>query len=237
MNMILIDKNDYTEDPNVVHIEGRRFIHIKEVLSPEPGSLLKCGELNGLVGTAQVISMQKKHVELKVSLVDKPPKEIPVKAIIALPRPLAFKRILQNITTMGVKHIFFINAARVEKSYWQSPVLKESCINNQIRLGLEQARDTILPEVRLCRSFKQFVEKELPDIAKGSKAVVAHPGSDKVLPELTGKPVILAVGPEGGFSQYETDKLSDCGFDRISMGERIFKTETALTALIAKVSI
>ncbi len=237
MNIILVDKNDYTDDPDVVRIEGRRFIHIKKVLSPEKGNFLKCGEVDGLMGTAQVLSMHDNYVDLKVSFVDQPPKELRVQVIIALPRPIALKRILQNVTAMGVKRIFIINAERVEKSYWQSSVLENSSINNQLILGLEQARDTVLPELRLCRSFKLFVENDLPEIIKGTKAILAHPGSDKVLPSLFEGPKTIAIGPEGGFSEYEIEKLSGCGFDMISIGERILKTATAVTALIAKVSI
>ncbi|MBF0253111.1 MAG: 16S rRNA (uracil(1498)-N(3))-methyltransferase [Candidatus Omnitrophica bacterium] len=234
MNIILVEKKDFVNESNAVRIAGRRFTHIKEVLSAKVGDLLKCGELGGKMGTGEIIYIDKSHVELKVSLTEDPPRALPVNVVVALPRPKVIKRLLQNITTLGVKKIFLINANLVEKSYWQSPALSESEIKKQLILGLEQARDTILPEVTLCRSFKIFVEDKLPGIIKGKKAILAHPGSTDPCPILKNKPTTIAIGPEGGFITYEIEKLISIGFTEISLGKRILKTETALIALLSK---
>lgn len=234
MNIILIDKNDHIDGTGTVRISGRRFTHIKKVLSPEEGDILKCGELGGLLGSAEVLDINEKHIDMKVTLSEEPPEKIPVTVILALPRPKALKRILQNMTSLGVKRVILINAARVEKSYWQSPALKESCIREQLILGLEQARDTVLPEVRSFRSFKVFVEDELPDMVKGTRAILAHPASDRTFPEASSGVFTLVVGPEGGFTPYEIEELSGCGCEQVSLGKRILKTETAVTVMIAK---
>ncbi|MBF0494534.1 MAG: 16S rRNA (uracil(1498)-N(3))-methyltransferase [Candidatus Omnitrophica bacterium] len=234
MNILLIDKNDYTDGPGTVRVYGRRFIHVKEILSPAVGDSLKCGELGGLMGLAHVTAMNDEYLEMKVSLTEAPPAKIPVNVILALPRPRVFRRILQNATSMGVRKIFIINANRVEKSYWQSPALHDSVIKEQLILGLEQANDTIPPTVTLCKSFDIFMKNDLPDIIKGTKPILAHPGAGDHLCPSAGETVTLAVGPEGGFIQHEVEEFCKFGFGLVGLGKRILKTETALTALIAR---
>jgi 16S rRNA (uracil1498-N3)-methyltransferase len=84
------------------------------------------------------------------------------------------------------------------------------------------------------KRFKPFVEDELPALIANTQALVAHPGAVTPCPSHCSEPVTLAVGPEGGFIRYEIDKLTECGFSPIHMGERILRVETAITALLAK---
>jgi RsmE family RNA methyltransferase len=122
----------------------------------------------------------------------------------------------------------------VEKSYWQSPVLDSDALQEQLVLGLEQARDTMLPEALLRPLFKPFVEDELPGLIKGSLPLVAHPVASVLCPRDVKSAVTLAIGPEGGFIPYEIEKLVACGFTVVQMGERILSVETAVPALISR---
>ena len=122
----------------------------------------------------------------------------------------------------------------MEKSYWHTPLLEEGAIREQILLGLEQAGDTMLPEVTLCRFFKPFVEDTVPGIIGGRTALLADPyAADRCPRDITG-PLTLAIGPEGGFLPHEVDIFKEAGFLPVTMGSRILKTETAVVALIAK---
>ena len=69
---------------------------------------------------------------------------------------------------MGVKRIVLIGARRVERSFWNSRVLREPALHEQLVLGLEQACDTVLPEVLLRTRFKTFVVDELPQWSRDS---------------------------------------------------------------------
>jgi RsmE family RNA methyltransferase len=135
---------------------------------------------------------------------------------------------------MGVKKICLIHAYRVEKSFWSSPFLDETSIRDQLILGLEQACDTIMPEILLWPLFKPFVEDELPGIMTGTLSLVAHPEAAMECPRNVSENVTLAIGPEGGFIQYEIDKLTECGFQAVSMGERILRVEAAVPALLSR---
>jgi RsmE family RNA methyltransferase len=234
MNLILIEKKDYVNDSGLVRISGRRFDHIINIINPGIGDQLKCGELGGCIGVGTVKSINQKDIELKMSLAEQPPDKLPITLILALPRPIYLKRILQNITSMGVEKIYIINSWRVEKSYWQSKVLDPDIIEEQLKIGLEQAKDTVLPFIKLCKYFSSFIEEDLGDIISGKKALLADPRADKGCPSVIGQPLVLAVGPEGGFIDPEIDKLISCGFLPVRLGARTLKTETAVTAFISQ---
>jgi len=138
------------------------------------------------------------------------------------------------MTVLGVKRIILVNAVRVEKSYWQSPFLAPDAIRRQAILGLEQARDTVLPEIVLKPRFKPFIEDELPAILQGTTALAAHPAANSACPREVNGPVTLAVGPEGGFVPYEIDMLVSRGFTAVSLGVRALNIETAVSALIGR---
>jgi RsmE family RNA methyltransferase len=233
MNLILLASDDVAA-ADVVRLSGGRAEHIRGVLRGSPGDDLVVGMVNGRIGRGTVIRLE--PLELRVTLERDPPPPLPVTLILALPRPKVLNRVIAGATSMGVKKIFVINAWRVEKSYWKSPRLAPENLHRQMVAGLEQAVDTVLPSIELRRLFRPFVESELPSIAAGTRALVAHPRAGAGFPgELRG-PVTLSIGPEGGFIEQEIESLQRIGFEAVSMGPRILRVETAIAAMLAQVS-
>ncbi|MFW1676776.1 16S rRNA (uracil(1498)-N(3))-methyltransferase [Pontibacter sp. JAM-7] len=236
MNLILLFTDDFGPQgyqPNShVTLTDRRFLHIKQVQQPSLGDQLKVGLLNGDLGSATVIACTDNSIILQVSLDSSPPPALPMTLILALPRPKMLKRILQTSATMGVKKLYLINALRVDKSYWSSPVLDAA--EEHLLLGLEQAGDTVMPRIELRKRFKPFVEDELPAITAGTRALVAHPYHADACPIAENSPTTLAIGPEGGFIPYEIEKLQQAGMRSIHIGKRILRVETAVPALLSR---
>ncbi len=233
MNLILLFKDDFIAE-NKVRLEGRRLRHVLEVHRPAVRDELRVGLADGLIGTGCITSLKATSLEMEVSLVHPPPSPLPLTIILALPRPKVLRRILLSVTAMGVKRIFLLNSYRVEKSFWQSPVLKPESIQSQLVLGLEQARDTVLPEVLLKPFFKPFAEDEAPELIKNTLSLIAHPVAEGPCPRDVRQPVTLAIGPEGGFIPYEVERLISCGFQAVHLGERILNIEAAVPALISR---
>jgi RsmE family RNA methyltransferase len=144
------------------------------------------------------------------------------------------KRILIDATSLGIKRIVLINSWKVDKSYWQTPNLKAGLLREKMLLGLEQARDTSLPELILAPRFKPFVEDELDRWAGPGRRLLAHPGDFPAMPCDLSEPVTLAIGPEGGWTDYEVEMLQRQGFACHSFGTRILRVETALPALVGR---
>ena len=233
MNLLLLEDGDFIAE-DTVRLSGRRLKHLLEVHRAEAGDSLRVGRLNGLMGTGQLISLNHEQAELAVTL-DKPaPEKLPLALLLALPRPKMLRRVLQTVSSMGVSRLVLLNSYRVEKSFWQTPFLEPAAIREQLILGLEQARDTVLPEVTLEKRFKPFVEDQLPGIAAGTLGLVGHPGDYPACPRAVEQAVTLAIGPEGGWIPYEVEKLQHAGLQPVQLGARILRVETAVTALLAR---
>ena len=234
MNLILLHPDDLA-NASRARLTGRRLKHVLDVHRANPGDQLAVGLLGGKIGTGTVTLIDRTVLEMDVCLDRDPPAGLPLTVMLALPRPKVLRRVLYSLSVLGVKRIILVNAARVEKSYWQSPFLSPEAIRHKVILGLEQSRDTVLPEVILKPLFKPFVEDELPEIMHGTLALAAHPGAGAPIPRQVSSPVTLAVGPEGGFVPYEIDKLVSRGFAVVSLGERVLNVETAVPALISRI--
>ncbi len=232
MNLILLDDADFRGD-RVVVADHRRADHIRTVLKAAAGDRLRVGKRGGLIGEGRVTRIDVGAVELNVSLTQAPPDPLPVTLLLALPRPKCLRRIIQGVVTMGVKRVALFGAFRVEKSYWDTPWLTETELEAQVTLGLEQAGDTMPPLITTHRLFKPFVEDELPVLIGGRRLLVAEPGA-ATCPAGLREPVVLAVGPEGGFTEYELKRFADAGFQPVGLGSRILRTEQAVPALIGR---
>ncbi|MFC1576830.1 16S rRNA (uracil(1498)-N(3))-methyltransferase [Candidatus Omnitrophota bacterium] len=234
MNLILLLKEDLAGTHTRVRLSGRRYEHIRDILKSSAGDELCVGAEGGRIGKGRVLAIDNKTVEMKVSLEKDPPLPLPLTLILALPRPLVLRRVLIHATVLGVKKIVLLHTKRVQKSYWKSPALGEEKIREQFILGLEQAKDTIIPEIQFRKRFKSFVEDELPGMIKGTKGFVAHSEGDAARSVRNDAPVTLVIGPEGGFIPYEIERLKLSGCAPVSFGERIMNVETAVVACISR---
>ncbi|MCW2290175.1 RsmE family RNA methyltransferase [Pseudomonas sp. BIGb0408] len=233
MNLLLLEDGDFIAADRV-RLDGRRLTHLHEVHRAESGDTLRVGRLGGEMGGGQLLQLDANSAELQVSFDQPPPAKLPLTLLLALPRPKMLKRVLQSVAAMGVPRLILLNSYRVEKSFWQTPFLEPAAIREQLILGLEQARDTVLPEVIVEKRFKPFVEDRLPQLAAGTLGLVGHPGLYPACPRAVEQPVTLAIGPEGGWIPYEVDKLAEAGLQPVQLGERILRVETAVTALLAR---
>lgn len=233
MNLLLLEDGDFVA-PDRVRLQGRRLQHLREVHRAECGDSLRVGRLGGLMGRGELLSLNAEQAELQISLDTPPPAKLPLTLLLAVPRPKMLKRVLQTVSAMGVARLVLLNSYRVEKSFWQTPFLEPAAIREQLILGLEQARDTVLPEVTLEKRFKPFVEDRLPALADGTLGLTGHPGDYPACPRAVEGPVTLAIGPEGGWIPYEVELLRLAGLQPVQLGERILRVETAVPALLAR---
>ena len=233
MNLVLLSPDDMVTDERA-RITGRRLRHVLDVHRAGVGDELLVGLLGGKIGRGTVARLDEAVLEMDVRLDRDPPPGLPLTVVLALPRPKVLRRVLFTMTVMGVKRIVLVNAARVEKSYWQSPFLQQDWILRQLVLGLEQACDTVLPEVLLRKRFKPFAEDELPGMCTDTIKLVAHPSGPDPCPREVTRPVTLAIGPEGGFVPFEIEKFRSLGFSVVHAGVRVLNVETAVSSLIAR---
>ena len=95
-----------------------------------------------------------------------------------------------------------------------------------------------MPLVSIHKRFKVLVEDLLDAIAPDSRRLVAHPGADLTIRDAlrdtaADERVMLAIGPEGGWNDFELDLLQSHGFTPVGLGSRTLTTTTACIALLA----
>ncbi len=242
MNIILAESDEITD--HFIHLTDHRAEHVVKVLRSEVGDEVRMGIVNGGKGKGEILALGKKHpffVDLRVEISELQPKVPQLDLILALPRPIMLKRILSQVSALGVGEIHLIHANRVEKSFWGASVVAERGFKTYLVQGLEQAVETRLPKIFLHRKFKPFIEDYYPGIRDSyCYHLLAHPGGQTSLQqEIGGKPgrALFAIGPEGGWVDYEVQKFKEQGFVDCSIGERILKVDTAVIALHARISL
>ena len=242
MNIILLDREEVIGD--LVTLSDHRAEHIVKVLRASPNDRVTVGIINGKVGNGIIKELGQRrpyHVKLKVILDKIPEAPAPLDIMLALPRPIVFKRVIRHLTTLGVDRVLVVNAAKVEKSYWQSSVVTDEGWKQYMREGLEQAVDTRVVDFTFFRGFRPFIQDVVPEIKdRYAQMLVAHPESNNDLASIYNageKPVLLAIGPEGGWNEYELEQMRIQGFDQFSLGPRILRVETAATAVHASITL
>lgn len=233
MNLVLLLPEDLVAADRA-RLTGRRLQHVREVQRVTPGAKLAVGLLGGGMGRGVVRQVDDAALELEFTLDLAPPPKLPLTLVLALPRPKVLNRVVAAAASLGVARLVLLNAWKVEKAYWSSPRMRPENLREQLLLGLEQAKDTVLPELSLARLFRPFVEDVLPGLVGAGTGLLAHPGTGQGAPTVLAAPVTLAIGPEGGWIDAEVQGLRSAGLQPLDLGPRILRTETALAALVGR---
>ncbi len=238
MNLILLEPEELQPDGTAVLTDARAR-HVREVLRAAPGEQIRAGVVDGALGVASVLESGR-QLRLQFEATAERPPRPPVDLLLALPRPKVLNRLWSVLASLGVGRILISNAWKTERNYFDTHVLEPAHIRKELLAGLQQARDTRLPIVSVHRQFKKLVEDELDGFGPYAARLVGHPGAG-AFPRgrLARLPrdarVLVAVGPEGGWTPYELELLQSRGFEAVSWGPRILRTDTACVALLSLV--
>ncbi len=237
MNCILLSAKNFLADAAKIDALSQ-ISHVTKVLNAQIGDTLKIGQIGGNLGTAVIEGITADSIQLgNVQLNTAPPAKLDLTVILALPRPKVLRRLIMDMTALGVRDIILINSYRTQKSYWQSPMLER--IDEFVLEGLQQSIDTIVPSITLQKRFKPFVEDTLASLMS-SRAIVAHPYSQQSFSEFLQQqpsrepPSIVCIGAEGGWIDYEIELLSAQGCTPVHIGSRILRTEAAVNAILGQ---
>lgn len=243
MNRILFEPEE-AEGGEVV-LTGERARHVRDVLRVAPGARLRLGEIGGARhDAAKLLSVGPDECRVRLGPSLPPLPRAPVDLLLALPRPKCLRRLWPQLGALGPGRIFLTAAEKVEKDYWGSTFLRPEVYRPLLLDGLAQAGDTRLPEIELHRRLKPLVQDVLAARYEPARRLLAHPpepdgagegGRPLPAPD-PAAPTLVAVGPEGGWSDFELRLFEDAGFRRISLGPRILRTDTAVVALLALLS-
>ncbi|AWV08158.1 16S rRNA (uracil(1498)-N(3))-methyltransferase [Marilutibacter maris] len=184
---------------------------------------------------ARIVAAGKRELRVAVGAATAVDRESPLSIVLlqGVARGEKMDLILQKATELGVAAVVplwsqrsevRLDGARAEKrlAHWRS-VVASAC---------EQSGRTRVPPVAVAAPLDQALAA-LPD---GGLRLTLDPEGDAALPRLAppaASTVVLAVGPEGGWSPRDREQLQAAGFDGLRLGPRILRTETAGLAAIA----
>ena len=249
MNCILLPAANISNQS--AHISaGAQIEHVNQVLGAKVDDTLKIGQLEGNLGTAIIADITPERIELnEVKLTTAPPPKLDLTVVLALPRPKVLRRLIMDMTALGVRDIILINSYRTQKSYWQSPMLNR--LDEFVLEGLQQGVDTVAPRISLQKRFKPFVEDELAKLIT-NRAIVAHPYGELSFSQYMQQqhlqkqlensesshgsilPSMVFIGAEGGWIDYEVELLAGQGCKAVHIGKRILRTEAAVNAILGQ---
>lgn len=245
MNIVLFDREELAAP---LPADDRRARHITGVLGLEPGDRLRAGIIDGPAGWATLAAVAPDgSVRLDFAAAgnrgraaagnaddpdpDVPPPLQPVTLLLGHPRPIVLRRMLRDLSTLGVSRIVVVRTELGEKSYLRSNLWEGDTVRRLLIEGAEQAGATALP--RVARAWR--LADAIGEAAAGQETMprvvydTATPGAERAA---AGPGRIIAVGSERGWTDREREMLAGHGFRTAALGGRILRTETAAVAAV-----
>jgi len=231
MNLILFEEEELGND---LDYSDPRAVHIREILHLDIGDDFSAGIIGGPRGRARLNSEGASGWKWTFKPLDVPPPLFPLTLILGCPRPPVARRILKDMSSLGLREIRVSSTDLNEKSYLGSKLWREGLWRKALIDGAVQGGSTLIPAVRTGSDLKHIL-KDLPGdtekIAMDNEEGLQAFGKWNPTEEYSA--AALAIGPERGWSPREREILDSAGFIRLHLGERILRTETACSAASA----
>ncbi len=238
MNLILFEPSEVGDDGRV-RASGARARHLLNVLKVPPGHQVRVGIIDGPMGVGTVSAVGADSVALNCVFDASTPERPRVDLLLALPRPKVLRRLWAQLSALGVGQVILTNAEKVERDYFDSHVMQDEGFRPLLIEGLQQARDTRMPLVSIHKRFTVLIEDDLDRLFPSGRRLVAHPGSGQSFRSALSPPdserVLVAIGPEGGWNDFELELLERHAFVRAGLGLRTLTTTTACIAVLSLV--
>jgi len=232
----------YSEDPiqaSRVTLAGSEAHHLLHVMRREEGQRVVLFDGSGRDFIARIAARSRSTVELEILSSQPIDRELPCQLTlgIALPKGDRQRWLVEKATELGVSQIVPLCTDRSVAQPTPSALrrLERTVIETSKQCGRSR-----LLEIAPPRQWPEFVAAA----DRCARRLIAHPTAvpcDGSSPELKlpppGEQVVLAVGPEGGFSDDEFQAATAAGWETASLGARTLRTETAALALIAAVTL
>ena len=237
MNLLLFEAHEVGKS---LPRRDERTIHLLKTLHKKAGGRFEAGILDGGrgSGTIEKINLDG-SINFSLDINEPPLSRLPVRVAAGFPRPIQIRRLLRDLSSMGVAAIDLFGTELGEKSYRDTKLFGSGGARAALIEGAVQSRDTTLPVLSVFASLEDWLQKHPWEHHNGA-ALPMLIAADNVRPEgamsrivPARRPVTLAIGPERGWSDHERDLFEEAGFVRLSLGSRALRTETACVVAAA----
>lgn len=232
MNLVLFQPGELGQPLPATDLRAK---HLQDILGLSEGDTFKAGIVDGGAGPLTVTSNTAAGWTFSgwEQLTQETVKPWPVLLIIGTPRPPTARRLLKDLTTLGVGELWFCSTDLGEKSYLQSSLWAKSEYVENLIEGAQQAGTTHLPAVKTFTSL----HKALQTLPEGLSPLAFDVGRPAFRPQPGPLPAggwVGCLGPERGWSDRERGLLERRGVIWQGLGPRILRTETAAVTVASQ---
>lgn len=251
MNIILCSENDKKDDIFFFGKDDERYLHITKILKLKTGDFFKAGIINSELGRAQIKDITEKRIIFDFISTEKPHPLYPLHLILGIPRPIQLKRLLKDVSTLGVSSIHLVGTVLGEKSYITSSLIANGEITKYLIEGASQAGSTLLPSYSIYSSLNKALGQEgkwgeddvndenivrlLFDVENEEMRYNSKDKIPLICDSKGEKQIVLAIGSERGWARSERELFKKYNFATVTLGHRIMRCETATIAALSYV--
>lgn len=224
-------------------LAGPEAHHVAHVMRAKPGTRVVLFDGSGFEFDAEIVQVGRSEIELEVLSAREISRELPVRltAGVALPRGDRQRWLVEKAVELGIARIVPLTTGR--------------SVAQPVRQALKRLQRTVIEASKQCgrnRLLEIAPPQAWPDYVAGSESaptrIVAHPSAehpsadhpaerpDRLSGRVSRGEVMLAVGPEGGFTEAEISLALEAGWQTVDLGPRILRVETAAILMAAMVS-
>lgn len=217
-------------------IQGAEAHHLAVVCRLRPGDAVCLFNGDGREYHAVILEAGKRSVELDVQRVEAPERELPFHLEVAVPLPKGDRAqfLVEKLTELGVKRLVPLRTARSVVHPGESKL--EKLERWAIEASKQCGRNVLLEIAPLTDWAVYCGGGDLPEqrwLAHPERAGGVSPPRTAPTTPTTTTDRVFAVGPEGGFTEEEVERACTLGWQRVGLGPRILRVETAAVALAA----
>jgi 16S rRNA (uracil1498-N3)-methyltransferase len=217
--------------PGTVDVEGPEAHHLSTVCRLRPGDRVYLFNGDGSQYLAEVTAAGKRRVSLQVLAAEAPPRELGFRLEVAVPLPKGDRAqfLVEKLTELGATMLVPLRTAR---SVVHPRETRLDRLQRYVIEASKQCGRNVLMQVAPLTDWEAYcVREDLPAVR-----VLAHPGEPTVDWAKRGDSVV-AVGPEGGFTDAEVELAREAGWRTVGLGPRILRVETAAIVLATLVGM
>lgn len=243
MQRYFVRNNQFNE--NIVEITGDDFHHMTRVMRMTVGGQFYCCNEEGHTAICVINEITEDKIYANITNWLMESTELPISVTIAsgLPKGDKLEWIVQKGTELGAASFFPFQAARSIVK-WDSNKGKKK-VDRLMKIAkeaAEQSHRNIIPSVSEPLSFLEFIkgcegfQYKLVAYEEDAKFGESTQLAQTLKQLKSGENIVIAFGPEGGFTDQEIELLRENGFITCGLGPRILRTETAPLYVLAAVS-
>lgn len=215
-------------------IEGEEFYHLNKVLRLKTNEVVKLIDGCGRSLKARIVCIFKDRAILEPlsQIIVSPPPKIKTTIIVGASEPQSLEEALLHSTELGVSR-FCIAQSKFSSVKIEKLAVKRSRFEKIAISAIKQSQNDYLPEIIFYENVEEAIKEN-----KGNGFLFTLDTEDYFIKsnKVSGK-IVLAIGPEGDFSEEEKSLFFENGFKKVKLCETILRVETAVVAALSQSKI